>query len=122
MSSQTNGHSPDPESEFMRYGMLGDDQATSKEKLEKYTGIVNWSYLEPHYKNEALVFVDPSLSITEVGEAFATDDADKVTTWRSSSLPSSSSNRLKNLILRDRGSHFTIGLPASDQALLPPLK
>ena len=84
MSDQPNGHPSDTEGESMRYGMLGDDQATSREKLEKYTGIVDWSYLEPHYRNEALVFVDPSLSIIEVGEAFASDAPDKVTKWRTS--------------------------------------
>ncbi|MAB77593.1 MAG: hypothetical protein CMO47_14190 [Verrucomicrobiales bacterium] len=70
-------------SDPMFYGVLGDDQTTSLEKLEKYTGIVEWSYLKPHYKNEALIFVDLSLSITEVGEALANDDADKVSLWRS---------------------------------------
>lgn len=67
----------------MPYGVLGDDQTTSLEKLEKYSGIVEWSYLKPHYKNEALIFVDLSLSITEVGEALANDDADRVSLWRS---------------------------------------
>lgn len=44
------------------------------EKLEKYTGIVDWQYLKPHFESGALLYVDPSLSITEVGKAL-TDDA-----------------------------------------------
>lgn len=72
----------DPET--MRYGVLGSDSSSLLEKLEKYTGEVDWSYLRPHYRNGALVWVDPALSITEVGHAFSIDDADRVAAWRKS--------------------------------------
>lgn len=66
----------------MRYGILGEDSASELEKLEKYTGIVTWRYLQPHFANEALIYVDPSLSLTEVGRAFTADDAERVRAWR----------------------------------------
>ena len=72
------------ESETMRYGVLGSDPSSLLEKLEKYTGEVNWAFLKPHYQNGALVWVDPVLSITEVGHAFSIDDADRVLAWRKS--------------------------------------
>ncbi len=70
------------DSETMRYGMLGADPSSLLEKLEKYTGEVDWTYLKPHYENGALIWVDPALSITEVGHAFSIDDADRVLAWR----------------------------------------
>lgn len=75
-------NSEDPET--MRYGVIGSDPSSLLEKLEKYTGEVDWAYLKPHYKNNALVWVDPALSITEVGHAFSIDDADRVLAWRRS--------------------------------------
>jgi hypothetical protein len=72
------------ESETMRYGVLGSDPSSLLEKLEKYTGEVDWAYLKPHYRNGALVWVDPALSITEVGHAFSIDDTDRVLAWRKS--------------------------------------
>ena len=68
--------------EPMRYVMLGTDDTTTEEKLEKYTGEVDWSYLKPHYQSGALLYVDPSLSITEVGKAIADDDLGRVADWR----------------------------------------
>lgn len=68
--------------ETLRYGIIGSDESTEAEKLEKYTGEVSWSYLEPHYQNGALLWVDPSLSLTEVGAAFANDDTEAVANWR----------------------------------------
>ena len=64
------------------YGLLGDDAASPLEKLEKYTGEVTWEYLRPHFTSGALVYVDPSLVLTEVGHAFSIDDADRVKEWR----------------------------------------
>jgi hypothetical protein len=71
-----------PAGETLAYGMLGDDPASSLEKLEKYTGEVGWDYLRPHFKSGALVYVDPSLPLPEVGQAFSSDDADRVREWR----------------------------------------
>lgn len=83
--SDANADKPgEPEEEPMRYGMLGEDQSTTGEKLEKYTGEVGWKYLRPHFESGALVYVDPSLSITEVGQAFADDDSEQVGAWRQS--------------------------------------
>ena len=66
----------------LRYGILGNDPDSPLEKLEKYTGEVDWNYLRPHFASGALIYVDPSLSITDVGHAFSTDDADRVSDWR----------------------------------------
>ncbi len=82
MSEKENG-SGDPE-EILEYGMLGEDTADTVEKLEKYTGKVDWKYLEKHYASGALLYVDPSLEITEVGKALADDEADKVAVWKKS--------------------------------------
>jgi len=62
--------------------MLGDDGAISIEKLEKYTGEVAWKYLKSHFEAGALIYIDPDLSITEVGEAISSDDTDRVKKWR----------------------------------------
>lgn len=79
MSTSPNGNRPD---DSLRYGMLGDDTASMLEKLEKYTGTIDWSYLKPHFATGALLYVDPSLALTEVGHAFTTDDAARVAAWR----------------------------------------
>ncbi|MCG8600231.1 MAG: DUF2288 domain-containing protein [Verrucomicrobiales bacterium] len=82
-SSSSNGNTPAKE-DGMVYGMLGDDDLSTAEKLEKYTGVVGWKHLEPHYKNEALLWLDPSLDLTTVGEAIANDDTEKVRAWKES--------------------------------------
>jgi hypothetical protein len=81
MSSHSDGNDTS-NGETMRYGMLGSDEATTAEKLEKYLGEVEWDYLEPHYKNGAILWLDPSLSITEVGEALTNDDITRVEEWK----------------------------------------
>lgn len=72
-----NENSPEP----MRYGMLGKDEATTEDKLEKFTGEVTWDFLRPHYESGALFFVDPALPLVQVGAAFANDDKDSVEAW-----------------------------------------
>ena len=74
----------DSASGTMRYGLLGSDPSSPLERLEKYTGEVDWAYLKPHFENGALLWVDPSLSITEVGHAISIDDAERVKAWRKS--------------------------------------
>ena len=69
--------------EGMRYGMIVGEGATSEEKLEKYTGVVDWSYLKPHYESGALLWVDPSVRITEVGMGLIEDEKAKVQGWLS---------------------------------------
>lgn len=68
---------PDP----LRYGMLGEDQSTSEEKLEKYTGHITWQFLKPHYQSGSLYFVDPSLPLAKVGTAFTNNEASTVEAW-----------------------------------------
>ena len=65
----------------MKYGILGEDNASTADKLAKYTGEVDWSYLRPHYEAGVLYFVDPDLALEEVGEAFCKDDTEKVADW-----------------------------------------
>ncbi len=68
----------------MRYGLLGEDSGSDLDKLEKYTGEVDWSYLRPHHETGALLWIDPALSIVEVGRAIAEDDTETVVRWRRS--------------------------------------
>ena len=58
-----------------------EDHSSNEEKLEKYTGEVDWSYLKPHYEKGSLVYVDPSLDLKSVGLAFTNDDQAKVKEW-----------------------------------------
>ncbi len=84
MTTSPNGKGGESPADRLAYGILGDDAASPLENLEKYTGEVDWNYLRPHFKAGALVYVDPSLSLTEVGHAFAIDDAERVNEWRKS--------------------------------------
>lgn len=65
----------------MKYGMLGEDNASVQEKLTKFQGEVDWAYLKPHFERGCLFFVDPSQEMTEVGEAMARDDKEAVQGW-----------------------------------------
>ena len=58
-------------SKEMRYGMLGDDNASMEEKLAKYSGKVGWDYLKEHFQNGVLFFVDEGLTLEEVGAAIS---------------------------------------------------
>ena len=68
----------------MKYGMIGEDNASDGEKLAKFKGEVDWSYLKPHFERDCLFFVDASLEMTEVGEAMAKDDSEAVKGWMKS--------------------------------------
>lgn len=59
----------------------GVDTQTALEKLRKYSGNVPWSYLAPHYKTGALLYVDPSIELQTVGLALADDDAARIQAW-----------------------------------------
>ncbi|MEM9079264.1 MAG: DUF2288 domain-containing protein [Verrucomicrobiota bacterium] len=72
------------EGDRMRYGMIGEDGSTDEEKLAKYVGEVDWSYLKPHYERGCLFFVDAELELTVVGKAMAEDDAEAVKGWMKS--------------------------------------
>ena len=74
--------SPDPNNPMpLKYTMLGEDTSSSEEKLAKYTGTVDWKYLRPHYKTGVLYFVDPDLSVGEVGYAFTENHKEQVEAW-----------------------------------------
>ncbi|CAN5385130.1 hypothetical protein BH23VER1_BH23VER1_26840 [soil metagenome] len=65
----------------MRYGMLGDDRSSTADKLAKYTGVVGWQFLKPHFESGALLYVDPGLPLIQVGRALADDDMEAVAGW-----------------------------------------
>jgi hypothetical protein len=69
------------ESQPLKYTMLGEDTASTQDKLGKYLGEVNWSYLRPHFERDCLYFVDASLEMTAVGAAMAEDDSEAVQGW-----------------------------------------
>ncbi|PXA05079.1 DUF2288 domain-containing protein [Coraliomargarita sinensis] len=58
-----------------------DDNSTEEEKLEKYSGEVDWGYLKPHYEAGAMIYVDPELDLKSAGMAFAKDDQAQVKAW-----------------------------------------
>lgn len=65
----------------LSYKILGEDYSAAADKIAKYTGDVDWSYLKPHYRSGSMIYVDPQLSLSEVAEAFTQDDKVKVQTW-----------------------------------------
>ncbi|NNE91578.1 MAG: DUF2288 domain-containing protein [Verrucomicrobiales bacterium] len=76
--------SDETDHEEMRYGMLGEDTSSTEEKLEKYTGEVDWAYLKKHFEAGSMLWVDPSLDLAEVGKAFSDDDTAAVSAWKKS--------------------------------------
>ncbi len=58
-----------------------EDNQSPEEKLEKYSGEVNWNYLKPHFEAGNLIYVDPCLDLKAVGLAFAKDDQAQVQKW-----------------------------------------
>lgn len=74
--------SPDPnEPEPLKYAMLGEDNSSVGDKLEKFTGIVDWRYLRPHWQSGVLYFVDPGLELADAGRAIAENRSDLVEGW-----------------------------------------
>jgi len=71
----------DHQPEQMNYGILGEDQSSTAQKLEKFTGVVPWSYLQPHFKSGVLYFVDPALPLVTVGAALADNNTTQVEAW-----------------------------------------
>ena len=72
---------PPDEAQEMRYDMLGNQPPTEAEKLEKYTGTVDWDYLKSHFEQNALLYVDPSLQLAQVGNVIVADDKVQVESW-----------------------------------------
>jgi hypothetical protein len=58
-----------------------DDEAGLREKLAHDIGEVPWSYLAPHALAGNLFFVDPELSLEDVGYAISKNDSDRVQHW-----------------------------------------
>lgn len=57
------------------------DEATIREKLAHDIGEVPWSYLAPHAAAGCLFFVDPTLTLEDVGFAISMNDSDRVVQW-----------------------------------------
>ncbi len=72
---------PPDSGDKMRYGLLGANTANEQDKLEKYSGTVDWQYLKVHFEKDALLYVDASLQLTEVGKVIAADDRSQVDRW-----------------------------------------
>ncbi|MBT4758476.1 MAG: DUF2288 domain-containing protein [Opitutae bacterium] len=58
-----------------------EDNSSDEEKLEKYSGNVDWSYLKPHFEANSMIYVDPALDLKTAGLAFAKDDQTQVKAW-----------------------------------------
>ena len=58
-----------------------EDKLTQTEKLEKYSGEVDWNYLRPHFQAGNMIYVDPCLELQAAGLAFADDDQAQVQKW-----------------------------------------
>ena len=51
-----------------------EDNLSAEQKIDKFTGIVDCSYIKPHYKAGNLLYVDPSADLRTLALAFAKDD------------------------------------------------
>lgn len=58
-----------------------EDRLSPSEKLDKYSGCVDWPYLRPHFESGNLIYVDPSLALKTAGLAFTRDDQQQVKAW-----------------------------------------
>ena len=72
---------PEEDPKKLQYDILGEDSSSHEEKIAKYTGEVDWSYIKPHYKSGAMIYVDPVLELSEVAEAFTSDNKTQVQAW-----------------------------------------
>ncbi len=68
--------------EKLKYGMLGETEMSNDDKVAKYTGDVDWEYVEPHYLTGNVIYVDPEIELAAVAKAFGEDDKDAVQTWK----------------------------------------
>ncbi len=65
----------------MEYGMVGEDGLTMEERLEKYSGVTDWSYLRAACMYDVLYYVDASLELKTVANAFLEDKAEEIKEW-----------------------------------------
>lgn len=72
--------------EIMNYAVVNSKELSTGEKLEKYTGEIQWAYLKPHFEGGSLIWLSPELSIIKVGEAITEDDSDRVHSWKKEGL------------------------------------
>lgn len=61
-------------------------QNSQVENFEAESGIASWALLKAHFKRGALVWVDRSLKIEDVGKAVVADDKIQVEYWMSEQL------------------------------------
>lgn len=60
--------------------------ADAQEKLSLEIDVAQWHWLKPHGERDALFLVSGELSLAEVGERLAADDAATVQRWLASHL------------------------------------
>ena len=65
----------------MEYGMVGEDGLTMEQRLEKYSGVTDWSYLRAACMYEVLYFVDQSLDLKTVANTFLEDNTTQISAW-----------------------------------------
>lgn len=58
-----------------------EDSTSDGEKIKKYTGDVEWTYLEPHYKAGNIVSISSELNLVDVAQAFSQDNKAQVQAW-----------------------------------------
>ena len=51
-----------------------EDTLSAEAKIDKFTGVVDHTYLKPHYKAGNLLYVDPSADLRAIALACAEDD------------------------------------------------
>jgi hypothetical protein len=51
------------------------------QNLEQEVGLAPWTLIKAHHARGALIYVDSSLDLVEVGEAVISDDKIKVESW-----------------------------------------
>jgi len=52
-----------------------------RDQLRKDVDVARWHWLESHAQRDAIVLVDPSLDLVDVGVAIATDNTQSVGRW-----------------------------------------
>lgn len=64
--------------------MTASNGPATREELALQIDVARWEWLRPHHERGALVLVAPSLSLEEVGERMAADDAAAIQGWLAS--------------------------------------
>jgi hypothetical protein len=77
-----------------------------REELAEMMDEAEWDWLVPHVSRDALVIVDPGLSLLDVGVALANDNVTSVQHWISEGLLSKPSPEQLTDWERDRSRRF----------------